>query len=134
GLLGHFDQAVIAASFCKLYRPIDMTLGPILYLHMKRQFENDEMPYFQNVAANGIANFQSQRYLSESSIALPSDENLLSRMSEVLRALIDTTLSDQIRCLRATRDLLLPKLISGEIDVSTAAAPELAPALDIAAE
>ncbi|MBU6207580.1 MAG: hypothetical protein KGQ42_07830, partial [Alphaproteobacteria bacterium] len=71
---------------------------------------------------------------SESSIALPSDENLLSRMSEVLRALIDTTLSDQIRCLRATRDLLLPKLISGEIDVSTAAAPELAPALDIAAE
>lgn len=38
------------------------------------------------------------------------------------------TLTRKNQNLRATRDLLLPKLISGEIDVSGAPAPELAAA------
>jgi len=46
-------------------------------------------------------------------------ENLVKPMSAVV-----LTYSRQIQCLRTTRDLLLPKLISGELDVSHLPEPE----------
>ena len=55
----------------------------------------------------------------------PTDE-VLSKFNEILLGLVDFVRVAMLknRNLRATRDLLLPKLISGELDVSTQPEPE----------
>lgn len=55
----------------------------------------------------------------------PTDE-VLSKFNEILLGLVDFVRVAMLknRNLRATRDLLLPKLISGELDVSTLPEPE----------
>ena len=54
----------------------------------------------------------------------PTDE-VLAKFNEIMLGVVDfvrvATLKN--RNLRATRDLLLPKLISGELDVSTLSEP-----------
>jgi type I restriction enzyme S subunit len=51
---------------------------------------------------------------------------LLMRFEAVVRPMSDATLeySRQIENLRRTRDLLLPRLLSGDIDVSRSREPE----------
>ena len=78
------------------------------------------MEEFQVVAANGIANFQTEQFMARAQI--PLDQTEIKRLGEVLLRFDPTVLRQQISILRAQRDLLLPKLISGEIDLSTASA------------
>ena len=76
------------------------------------------MAFYQNVAANGIGNFQSQRFLESEYLAFPADTQLRRQLLSFVDDLTNSTLADQIFNLRRTRDLLLPKLISGSLDVS----------------
>ena len=76
------------------------------------------MAFYQNVAANGIGNFQSQRFLESEHLVFPADSQKLQEMLGLLNDLTSSTLADQTFALRRTRDLLLPRLISGEVDVS----------------
>jgi len=55
GILQACSGRAIGASFCKQYRPIEPSWSSLIYLYMKGQFERGELAYFQNVAANGIA-------------------------------------------------------------------------------
>lgn len=75
------------------------------------------MPYYQNVATNGIANFQSSRFLEEEFLYLPACPTSLESLGKQLLDLVATPYARRIANLRRTRDLLLPKLISGELDV-----------------
>ena len=76
------------------------------------------MKYYQVIAANGIGNFQSERFLAAEFMALPTSYKARQHMSTVFDSLTTTVLAGQISNLRQTRDLLLPRLISGELDVS----------------
>ena len=80
--------------------------------------DKGKMSYYQNVAANGIGNFQSQRFLEDEKIVLPADISKLNLLLEKLSPLLTSNYAERIATLRQTRDLLLPKLISGELDVS----------------
>ncbi len=125
GLLKRLGGPVIAASFCKVFRLRSPELAPLLYLKMKRQFEEGEMAFFQNIAANGIANFQAGRYIENEAFWIPQEllgQRLVDTLTIILKGAANY--ADKNANLRATRDLLLPKLISGELDVSTQPEPE----------
>jgi type I restriction enzyme S subunit len=118
GILQRLSDPAIAASFCKVYRLKEPSLAPLAHLHMRNLYREGRMAFYQNVAANGIGNFQSQRFLESEHLVFPSDSQRKKQMLSYLRYLTSSTLADQAFTLRRTRDLLLPKLISGEVDVS----------------
>ena len=124
GLLKRLGGDAIAASFCKVFRFRDPNLAPLAHLKMRQLFEAGDMAFFQNVAANGIANFQATRFVSTQFISLPIDELRRRRILDMFSAFTRSTHADAISNLRTTRDLLLPKLVSGELDVSAMPEPE----------
>jgi len=118
GVLDRVGPDAIAASFCKVFRPRDAELAPMIHYHLRYLRAEDKMRFYQNVATNGIANFQATRFVGSEAIALPTDRDLLATMMDTLWALSTTNFADRNAVLREARDLLLPRLVSGEIDVS----------------
>jgi type I restriction enzyme S subunit len=110
----------VAASFCKVFRMHEPRLAPLVHLHVRYLRENARMEYYQNVAANGIGNFQAQKFAKEEHLVFPADEAMCNKLISSFEALFQSigVLSSQLANLRETRDLLLPKLISGKVDAS----------------
>ena len=124
GLLKRLGGDAIAASFCKVFRFRDPKLAPLAHQKMRQLFEAGDMAFFQNVAANGIANFQATRFVATQFVLLPIDEPRREQVLEMFSTFAGSTYADAISNLRITRDLVLPKLISGELDVSAMPEPE----------
>jgi type I restriction enzyme S subunit len=124
GLLKRLGGDAIAASFCKVFRFRDPKLAALAHQKMRQLFESGDMAFYQNVAANGIANFQATRFVATQFVLLPIDELPRKQILEVFSTLTRSTYADAISNLRITRDFLLPKLISGELDVSATPEPE----------
>jgi type I restriction enzyme S subunit len=120
GVLGYLSGKAIPASFCKLFRFKEPKLSVLAHMKMKSLFESGDMAFYQNVAANGIANFQAVRFVETEYLVIPNDESLLEKMLGLISNLNSSVYAEKNTNLRATRDLLLPKLISGEIDLSNA--------------
>lgn len=120
--LRRFSGNCIAASFCKVFRPRDESIAPLLYLHMEHLYRDGRMMFYQNVAANGIGNFQSSRFIESERLALPERAEEMKALSSRLESFLKmrALLAREEGLLRTTRDLLLPKLISGEIPVEAA--------------
>ncbi|RMD84558.1 MAG: restriction endonuclease subunit S [Lentisphaerae bacterium] len=119
-ILDRLGRNAIAASFCKVFRLGDPQLAALVHLHIRHLRENSRMEYYQNVAANGIGNFQAKKFAKEEHLALPTDKLLLSKMNEHINSIFKaiSVYGAKIAILLQTRDLLLPKLLSGEVDVS----------------
>ena len=117
--LNRFAQPVIAASFCKLFRFKEKAVAPLAHLHMQQLRIDGKMEFYQNTAANGIGNFQAKRFGAEEAMVLPKDEETRQSLSDNVFQLFEliASLSAKVSNLRTTRDLLLPKLISGKLDV-----------------
>jgi type I restriction enzyme S subunit len=121
-VLNRLGQDAIAASFCKVLRPHDQRLAPLIHLHARHLREYGRMEYYQNVATNGIANFQAQKFAKEEHLVLPADDGERSRLVAPIAAVFNNvaSLASCLANLRRTRDLLLPRLISGQIDLDAA--------------
>ncbi|WIG60504.1 MAG: Type I restriction-modification system, specificity subunit S [Ktedonobacterales bacterium] len=117
GILRRLGGDVICASFCKLFRPKEPQMGPLMHLHLKYLHDEGRMAFYQNVATNGIGNFQATRFVQSEYLALPNDKSLRALAMSTFSDLTSSNLADTCDTLRRTRDLLLPKLISGELDV-----------------
>jgi type I restriction enzyme S subunit len=117
GALRRSEGNWIAASFCRVFRPKRSEFAPVLYAHLRHIYGNGRMAFYQNVAANGIANFQTTRFLQTEFVVIPNSQDLLRRMLTTLAVFSSSNLADRIHVLRKTRDFLLPKLISGEVSV-----------------
>jgi restriction endonuclease S subunit len=118
GILRRLGEPSIAASFCKVYRFKEPSLAALAHLHMRYLYGEGRMAFYQNVAANGIGNFQSQRFLESEYLVFPTDIQTRQDMLSFVEDLSSSTLADQIFNLRRTSDLLLPNLISGALDAS----------------
>jgi type I restriction enzyme S subunit len=117
-LMSAFDGDVICASFCKRICPDASGYGgELLYLSFLEGYESGEIEQFQ-VQSTGISNFKWTEYIAKTSRAVPP-ELLRSRFRKQVTPLFAevATLGLQIQNLRRTRDLLLPRLLSGQIDV-----------------
>lgn len=111
-VLDLFDCDVICASFCKLFRPKDPRHSKFLALNLKLLFKQGLFDYYQNIATNGIANMQAERFLDRHLI--PFHEGIDLSIFELL----DTSLLARAQAkLKESRDKLLPRLISGKLSV-----------------
>ncbi|MEI7899757.1 MAG: restriction endonuclease subunit S [bacterium] len=120
-VLARIGRDAVAASFCKVFRLHDPRLAPIVHLHFRRLREDARMEYYQNVAANGIGNFQAQKFAKEEHLILPKDDALRAKLITGIAAMFESisVLSSKLSNLRLTRDLLLPRLLSGQISLKT---------------
>ena len=112
GILKLFDGDVICASFCKLLRPANREFAKLLHLNFKMIFEQGLFEIYQNVATNGIANLQIERFLDRHQIVVPANIDLAK-----INCLDVSVIARMQARLRATRDLLLPRLMSGKLSV-----------------
>jgi len=108
------DESVICASFCKRVRPDASGYGfELLYLSFVEGYESGEIEQFQ-VQSTGISNFKWTEYIAKTERVIPPAP-LRVRFRERVAPLFSqiATLGLQIQNLRRTRDLLLPRLLSG---------------------
>lgn len=120
-LISAFEGDVICASFCKRIRPDEDAFGAeLLYLSLLEGYESGEIEQYQ-VQSTGISNFKWAEYIANTVRAVPPVA-LRARFRGLIKPLMSQigTLGLSIRNLRRTRDLLLPRLLSGQIDLKAA--------------
>lgn len=109
----------ICASFCKRIQPKSDIYAPeVLYLSFLDAYSTGEIEQFQ-VQSTGISNYKWSDYIEKVNRCVPKTE-LQEHFREAIAPVLSkiAILGLKNRNLRKTRDLLLPKLISGEVDVS----------------
>lgn len=117
-LFNQFNDNVICASFCKLLRTDTKQILPeIVYLHLLNIYNNGEIEKYQT-QSTGIINFKFTFFLESEQILVPSN-NIQELFKKIIVPIFDkiSLLGYKNQTLKQTRDLLLPRLISGEIDV-----------------
>lgn len=121
-LLSALAGDVICASFCKRVRPrVEAYGSEMLYLSFLEGYESGEIEQYQ-VQSTGISNFKWTEFIANTDRVIPP-ATLQSHFRELVAPLFTqiATLGLKIQNLRRTRDLLLPRLLSGQIDVEALA-------------
>lgn len=117
-LLNKFKTPIICASFCKLIRINEEYSSELIHLHIKEIKGNNNLKKYINTSAAGINNFRFKEFLDEEKVLIP-DQNIYSSFVgkvEYIYNMIDI-LRFSANNLKEARDILIPRLISGEIEV-----------------
>jgi type I restriction enzyme, S subunit len=117
-VLDRFSAPLVCASFCRRFRPKTSSAGLIAASHLKHLYSIGGTWEYQN-QSTGISNFQTTHFLEAEKVIWPGDA-VCGAFSDLLMPLIRTTARNEDITLSATRDLLLPKLMSGEIRIKDA--------------
>ena len=112
-ILHRFNTPVVCASFCRRFRPVDRKTAAFLYQHLTTLYESGDTWEYQN-QSTGISNFQTTHFLKTEHIVDPGSP-ALEAYSEIVMPMILRANSNENLELARARDLVLPKLISGEI-------------------
>jgi type I restriction enzyme S subunit len=118
GLLNQFDGDVMCASFCKLMRPKSVSYSYALILFLKYLRKTKSTEIFEKRSASNIVNYNWEAFLKFQSVKMPNDE-LLKEFNDIVESMISSiyNLGNQITKLKEARDILLPRLMTGMIDV-----------------
>ncbi len=117
-LLGQFDAPVMCASFCKLMRTKSEEISPYyFYLLLNQWYKNGVIEKYQ-VQSTGISNFQFESFIDKESVIIPT-EGIRKQFDEFIEPIFEqiSILGAQNTKLREIRDLLIPKLVTGEIEI-----------------
>ncbi|MBN1461809.1 MAG: restriction endonuclease subunit S [Armatimonadetes bacterium] len=118
-LLRRFGGSVMCASFCKRMRVRQDHIASLIFsIRLAARYADGALEEYE-VQSTGIKNLKFAVFLEQELLALAPRE-LQREFLDVVEPIIDQVgcLSVQGEVLRQTRDLLLPRLISGELDVS----------------
>ena len=117
-LLDKLDNQVICASFCKLIRLKDNSIAYYIYDTLKDWRASGITTQYDKRSASSIVNYRWKDFLSQQEITMPNEFILRDyiKKSELIHSSI-TKMSSKINHLTEARDRLLPKLMSGEIEV-----------------
>ena len=118
-ILRAFEDPVICASFCKRLTLNSEIYSPLIFMmYLQEAYTNKDLERYE-LRSTGIRNFQFATFLEKEWIPVPHP-SIQKQFVVKAQSLIDSIQNMGARNanLRQTRDLLLPKLISGEIDVS----------------
>ena len=124
--LASFSAPVICASFCKLVRVDREVAEPgFVYRLLQLGYADGSLDAYQ-VQSTGITNFRWKPFLADFNMLLPAKEVQRS-IAEALDTFDELvwTLGQQSAHLRQMRELLLPKLLSGQLDISFLDLPTL---------
>ncbi len=113
-----FGSSVMCASFCKKLVPESRVLGVYLHQHLEFIRQSGEMQIFQKQSASALQNFNFAAFLQNHLVSRPS-ESLLKAFADIASSLLkqQVQLAMQNHKLSRARDLLLPRLMSGEVAV-----------------
>lgn len=117
--IDRFDAPVIAASFCKLLRFDSKIISPFLMNGLlNRMHSTGELKVYQ-VQSTGISNYQFEDFIDATKVIIPTKKIQLA-FEKLVAPMFDEIqmLGAKNEVLQSTRDLLLPRLISGKLDVS----------------
>lgn len=113
-----FGKPVMCASFCKMLRPNENITPEFFYLYLLASHENGLIAQYEKHSASNIVNYGFEEFIGEQKITIPKETELKAFTEKVqpIFTLI-STLGEQNTKLREARDILLPRLMNGEIEV-----------------
>lgn len=116
--LKQWDGNVICASFCKKFKMSTPQDSVFFYFHIREYRDRGDILVYQKESASSLKNFNFESFMNGYMVALPP-ASLRSMFFEQANDLLreQAVLSAQIVKLAEARDLLLPRLMSGEIAV-----------------
>ncbi|MBK9270258.1 MAG: restriction endonuclease subunit S [Saprospiraceae bacterium] len=117
-MLQQFGKPVMCASFCKLLRPNENVTPEFFYLYLLASHENGVIAQYEKHSASNIVNYGFEEFISEQKITIPKESELKAFTEKVkpIFTLI-STLGEQNSKLREARDILLRRLMNGQIEV-----------------
>lgn len=117
-MLQQFGKPVMCASFCKMLRPNENVTPEFFYLYLLASHENGVIAQYEKHSASNIVNYGFEEFIGEQKITIPKETELKAFTEKVkpIFTLI-STLGEQNTKLREARDILLPKLMNGQIEV-----------------
>lgn len=116
-LLNRFDYPLICTNFCKIIKPKE-NYSLFLYYYWDYLYDSGRMFSYEN-GTTGIKNLDYKALIKLEKIQIPSKEEIIdfnNRITPLLNKIYQNSL--EIEKLSKLRDTLLPKLMSGELDVS----------------
>lgn len=113
-ILDNCGKNTICASFCKMFRPINRLYGLCLYWEIQEMQLDGRMMPFKKQGANGINNFAFEDFL-EHQFLVPNTDALLEPLENIMNEM--SNIQRRFALLTEARDRLLPKLLSGEIEL-----------------
>ncbi len=124
-LINQFNGSVMCASFCKLMRPksVDYSFPLILFFKYLRKSKATEI--FEKRSASNIVNYNWEAFLKFQTVKMPKS-SLLNKFNAKVKPLLILIycLGEQNHLLKEARDILLPRLMTGMIDVDAIDLPE----------
>ncbi|MFH0256556.1 restriction endonuclease subunit S [Vibrio rumoiensis] len=118
-ILNRLELPSEPASFCRRFKPKSYEIGLLLAVHFQLMYKAGKTWEYQN-QSTGISNFQTTYFLEAEHVVVPSEEVLAAFIKQV-SPMMDMAHSNQNIELAKLRDTLLPKLISGEIELESVA-------------
>jgi len=115
-MINRLGGIVEPASFCRRFKPKSFCLGILASLHLQAIYSDGKMWEYQN-QSTGIANFQTKFFLEAERVLMPSDK-VLENFCHTVTPLIEKSQNSEQVILAKLRDTLLPKLISGELQLN----------------
>ncbi|MGI8483865.1 MAG: restriction endonuclease subunit S [Thermomicrobiales bacterium] len=116
-LMNVFDLPVIYSNFCKRLRCASPSVAVYLDRCLFEMRESGEIWTYVN--GTSIPNLDTKLLLDTKRLLVPSSP-VLDRFSTLIRLMFAKLFSDESRTLAELRDTLLPRLLSGEIQVCEA--------------
>lgn len=113
-ILKNCGENTICASFCKLLRPVDRIHALMLYWEIQDMQISGRMLLLKKHGANGINNFDFDGFLKHT-LLIPNDLEKLLSIEAIMKKI--SIVQGELALLKEARDRLLPKLMSGEIEV-----------------
>jgi len=109
---------VIHASFCRLIRPLNKAVGYFLWLYLQMLYDEGGTWEYQN-QSTGISNFQFSFFSEKEKLIFPKDLAELEEFEKLVEPIVHKIDNNntEIKELVSLRDVLLPKLMSGELEV-----------------
>lgn len=117
-IIRRFDNKVICASFCKLVRVKQDKISPVYFNYwMKFLYDTKIIERFQ-LQSTGIINFKFEYFVRKGDVLLPPKE-LMDKFDSIVIPIRENIcrLAEQNENLKTQRDLLLPRLMSGKLEV-----------------
>ena len=116
-LLDRYDRGMVCTNFCKAMKP---KAGYSMFVYYYWQYLYDKGVFFSyENGTTGIKNLDITGFIETEPIVLPP-ESLVRQFDEFCQSVFNTIFANgqENEQLAVTRDTLLPKLMSGEVDVS----------------
>lgn len=116
-MLKTWENSVICASFCKRIKPIP-NFSQYLYDSFRWMRLNGKTQEYDKKSASSIVNYRWKDFLAQEKILKP-DEETISQYNNIAGTIYTKIIvcSCQIEQAKMKRDLLLPKLMNGEVEV-----------------